>query len=258
MGITMRTVLLCIILFRSPLSAQESNTFGINEKIGGQIPMELTFVGEEGDIVTLKSLVQKPTILSLVYYKCPGICSPLLDGMVEVLDRVGLEPETDFSVLTISIDPSEGPELAKGKKRNYLHSMQRQFPSAGWRFLTGSRENIEALTSAVGFVYKKEGREFRHPASLILLCPDGTISRYMYGTTYLPLDLELAIRKANKGETSSTIAKVLQYCFTDDPKGRIQAYKVLSMGGAFITGMGLCLLTAMLIRRKNGNLPKES
>ncbi len=153
-----RAVILLALLLTSsmPLSAQEGADFGITEKIGETVPLDLTFTDEWGDPVTLKDIIDRPVVLSLVYFKCPGICTPVLDGMGYSLERVKSTPGEDFIAITVSFDPAEGPELARQKKKNYLASIDRPFPSEAWRWLTADKETIEKLTTAVGFEYKKE------------------------------------------------------------------------------------------------------
>jgi protein SCO1/2 len=249
-------ILLALLLTSSlPVAAQEGDDFGITEKIGNQVPLDLTFTDEFGDKVVFGDLVDRPVVMSLVYFKCPGICTPVLDGMVYTLERVNAEPGEDFIAITISFDPEEGPELARQKKKNYLEAINRPFPSDAWRWLTADKETIEKLTTAVGFEYKKEGVEFRHAGSLIILTPEGKISRYMYGTRYLPVHVEMAIGQAKNEETSPTVAKTLEYCFTEDPPGRIMALKLISMGGSVVLGLACCLFVWLLIRR--GSRPKE-
>ncbi|MDP6959247.1 MAG: hypothetical protein QF645_10600, partial [Planctomycetota bacterium] len=168
---------------------------------------------------------------------------------------VNAEPGKDFTTITISFDPKEGPELARSKKKGYLESLKRPYPADAWRWLTADKETIEKLTAAVGFEYKKEGVEYRHAASLIILSPEGKISRYMYGTRYLPVHVEMAIEQAKNEDTSPTVAKTLEYCFSEPPKGRIEALKLISMGGSVVLGLAMCLFVGLLIRR--GGRPKE-
>ena len=252
-----RAVLYLALLLAAslPVSAQEGKDFGITEKVGSQVPLDLIFTDEWGEKVSLKDLIDRPVILSLVYFKCPGICTPVLDGMLYTLERVNAEPGKDFIAMTISFDPNEGPELARQKKQSYLDALERPYPADAWRWLTTDKETIEKLTAAVGFEYKKEGVEFRHAASLIILSPDGKISRYMYGTRYLPVHVEMALGQAKSGDTSPTVAKTLEYCFTEAPPGRIQALKLISMGGSVVLGLAMCLFVGLLIRR--GGRPKE-
>lgn len=194
---------------------------GVDEKLGEYIPLDLEFVNSHGDTVSLKSLIHgQPTLLALVYYECPGICSPLLTELAWVVDRVDLTPEDDFQVVTVSFDHTEDYNVAANWKKNYLHGIKREFPESAWTFLTGDSVSIKNLTDAVGFRFKKQGDEFLHAGTLITIAPDGKISRYLFGDTYNQFDVKMALLDAESGKTSPTIAKMLQFCFSYDPEGR--------------------------------------
>lgn len=223
---------LCFIVSGGVLSAQEQTpVVGIVDKLGSTIPLDAVFHGERGETVALKQLFDKPVILALVYYQCPGICGPLLDGLRKVVDQSDLVPGKDYTIVTISFDDRETPELATAKKKNYLASLSKKIPEDGWRFLTGDETSIRRITDAVGFGFKKEGDTFLHAATLIALSPEGKIARYLYGTSFLPLDLQMAVIEASEGKTGTTISKVLKYCFSYDPEGRRYTFNVLKVFG---------------------------
>jgi protein SCO1/2 len=205
---------------------------GIIEHLGEYAPLDLNFRDENGDTVLLSNIVDRPTVVSLVYFNCPGICSPLLSGVVDVLDRLDMKPGQDYKVLTISFDPTDTPELAKDKKRNYFKAFKRgPFPEEDWKWLTGDSVTIKKFTDAVGFKYKKEGRDFVHAGALILLGEDGKISRYLRGIQFQPFDLKMAITEASEGRVGPTISKVLLYCFSYDPAGKRYAFNFMKVGG---------------------------
>ncbi len=234
-------------------SQQGPPEIGIVEKLGDYIPEELYFQNEKGDTVTLKSLIKKPTVLSLVYYGCPGICQALLSGVAEVLDLVNAEPGTDYNVITVSFDPKDTPEASVETKKNYLHAMTGQFPEESWTFLTGEEETIRKLTNAVGYYFMKEEEEFVHPTALIVLSPDGKIVRYLYGLSYQPFDLEMALSEASEGRVGATITKVLRFCYSYDPEGKRYAINVTRVAGTGIVVVAvafLLFLTALGRRRK--------
>ncbi len=212
-------------------ASTEATAVGIDEKLGHAVPLDLTFIGEDGTPVRLADLIDRPTILVLVYYRCPGICNPLLHGVLEVVGRVNLEPGVDFRVLTVSIDETEGFEDARRKRDNLLPSLGRPLPADGWRFLTGSKNEISRLADAVGFRFVRDGKEFRHPGCMTLLSPEGKVTRYLYGLTFLPFDLQMGVVEAAEGRVGPTINRVLSLCFTYDPVGRTYVFSILRIAG---------------------------
>lgn len=245
--------------------AQESDDVGIEEKLGQFVPDSLIFKDEQGTSVNLKSLITKPTILSFVYYRCPGICNPLLSGLVDVLDKVRLEPGKDFNVLTISFDETDTSVTGSEKKKNYMAGFSRNFPENSWRFLTGDKANIAALTSATGFKFKKQGNDFLHTGVIMFLSPDGKIVRYIYGITFLPFDVKMALTEAAEGRIGSTVSRVLLYCFSYDPDGRKYVFNITRVAGIgilFLLGMFLLYLTVLhkLLKKRKApeNTPNES
>lgn len=233
-----RFILLCALLVALPLgvvpaSGEEEPAVGIVERLGEMVPLETTFLNEQGEEVQLKGYVDKPTILALVYYTCPGICSPLLNGLTKAVDKMDL-PEDDYQIVTISFDPNDTPALAKAKKKNYFSTMEEKtdYPPESWRWLTGSKENIAKITEAVGFKYQQEeDGEYTHSGCIYVLSPKGKIIRYLYGTTFLPFDLKMAISEAYKGQPGPTITKLLAYCYSYDPQGRTYTVNLLRIIG---------------------------
>ncbi|MFZ0391103.1 MAG: SCO family protein [Calditrichia bacterium] len=201
--------------------APEKQEIGVVEHLGEKVPLDLKFADSHGDSVKLSDIVDKPTVLSLVYYNCPGICSPLLNGMVDVLDRMSLTPGKDYEVITLSFNPAEGPDLASAKKKNHFAAFRKtRFPEDHWIWLTGDSVSIKKLTDAVGFKYRKEGDQFIHAGVLTVLSADGQISRYLRGIEFQPFDLKMAITEASEGRTGPTVSKLLLYCFSYDPAGK--------------------------------------
>lgn len=215
-------------------AAKQPVKVGIEEHLGRQIPADLTFRDEGGQPVKLISLVKKPTILALVYFECPGICTPVLTSMAEVFGQVGLKPDRDYNVVTVSFNPEDTPSLAREKKANYMNLVKGGFPSQSWRFLTGDKKNIDRLCDTVGFRYQKDGDQFLHAASLFVLSPKGKITRYLYGTDYLPFDVKMALVEAGEGRTGPTINKMLRYCFAYDPAGRRYVLRATQIGATAI------------------------
>jgi len=204
---------------------------GIDEKLGQHIPPDITFTDERGSRVTSKELFTRPVIISLIYYNCRHICPALLSGLSEALDAMDIEAGKEFSIATISFDETDTPALALKTKNNYLTMLQKESLKDSWYFLTADSENIRRLTEAVGFRFKREKEGFLHPSSLIVLSPEGKITRYLYGTTFLPRDLSMAVYEASEGRPGRSVGKLLLYCFSYDPEGRTYVFNILKVAG---------------------------
>ncbi|MCZ7604245.1 MAG: SCO family protein [Melioribacteraceae bacterium] len=242
-------ILLITIAISLHLNGQEIEV-GIDEKIGDFIPMDIEFFTSDGDTVKLNEVIDRPFLLALVYYDCPGICSPLLTELTWVADRVQLEPNKEFKIITLSFDPRETPELAANWKKNYFNSFRRNFPEEAWTFLTGNEENIKKITDAVGFYYKPTQDDFLHAGALIAISPEGKISRYIFGSTYNPFDVKMALLDAGSGKTNPTVAKVLQFCFSYDPEGRSYSLNITRIIGSVMLIMIGVFLTVLLVKKR--------
>jgi protein SCO1/2 len=230
---------------------------GIDEKLGDTIPLDLSFLDETGKPVTLRSLFTKPTLLTLVYYRCPGICSPLMNGVSEVVDKVDMEPGKDFNIVTISFNPREDYIMAAGKKRNYLDNMKKKIPESSWKFLTGDSLSIAKITDAVGFRYQSQGEDYMHGAVLTVLSQDGKIARYLYGTDFLPMDIKLAVTEASEGKSTPGINKLLKLCYSYDPAGRTYVLNFTRIvgGGMLLLIAGFVLILTLKKKKNNHNMP---
>jgi protein SCO1 len=207
---------------------------GINEKLGAQVALDSVLKSEDGQDITLRQLMGKPTILTLNYFTCTGICSPLLNGLVDAFNRLGLEPGKDFEVVTMSFDPKDTPEVAREKKINYLKQMKRPFSPEAWHFLTGSEQATKAVTDSVGFQFRAAGIGYVHPGAVVVLTPQGIVSRYMYGLTFLPADIQMALQEAATGQIRPTISRVLAFCYSYDPEGRRWVLSITRLTGTVI------------------------
>jgi protein SCO1/2 len=206
---------------------------GIVEKLGDTLPLDLTFYNENNELVTLGSLISKPTILSFVYFDCPGLCSPLLDGISEVVEKMDLNIGKDYDIITISFNTKDTPEKAKIKKQNFIQHIKEN-DRKDWTYLTGELENIQKITEAAGFRYKPMGLDFAHPATLIIVSPKGKITRYLYGTNFLPFDVKMAILESQKGLAQPTRSKILQYCFGYNNVTRSYTLQTTRLIGTFM------------------------
>jgi len=199
---------------------------GINEKLGEMVPLDLTFLNEESKSVTLKELMDgKPTILTLNYFRCAGICTPQLNDLANMLSRLDLAENTDYKVLTVSFAEDETPPLAAAKRKNQLDSMTRAYVADAWHFVIGENNSSGVLAEKVGFSYERSvsstGKvDYIHAAALIILSPEGKITRYLNGIEQLPFDAKMALIESAEGKVGPTIAKTLLFCFAYDPKGK--------------------------------------
>ncbi len=218
---------------------------GIEEKLGSFVPLDTVFTGEDGRQVRLRELVHTPTLLALVYYRCPNACDSLLIGMADAVRLLSAAPGRDYALLCISIDERETPADALKAKRIALESIQGPFPPEAWRFLTGGPDSIRAVADAVGFRFRRNGDEFDHPLGLVVLSPAGKVTRYMTGTDFLPVDLSMSILEASAGRVGPTIAKVLRFCFSYDPQNHRYVFNTLKVSAILIAlmvlGFGLYL-----------------
>ncbi|MCX6135399.1 MAG: SCO family protein [Ignavibacteriales bacterium] len=222
-----------------PLSVngQPRQKVGIEEKLGQTIPLDQELYDETGHLVSLKSLVNKPTIFTFVYFRCPGICTPLLNELTKIVDKTDLELGKDYQIITISFDHRETPDIAAGKKDNYLNLLKKQADPNGWRFLTGDSLTIQRVTDGAGFYFTHTGDDFVHAGALIVVSPEGKITRYINGIQYLPFDVKMAVYEASTGKVGPTIAKLLTFCYSYNPEGR--TYSLNFMRISFVATLGL-------------------
>jgi protein SCO1/2 len=228
---------------------------GLDERLGGKIPLELSFRDETGRKVRLSELVTGPTIILPVYYSCTNVCNFLQQGLASALPKVQQAPAKDYRVLSVSFDETETPELAAKFKRTYLTSMNSQFPEDGWRFLTGGIEEIRGLTNAAGYRFKRQGRDFIHPVVSMVITRDGTIVRYLYGTSFLPKDITLALLEAKDGKIGRSVHRLIDYCFTFDPQGKTYVFNLLRVSATVVIVMAGSFLAFLILTGKK--LPKR-
>lgn len=251
----MKNILTFIVLiaFTLNVSAEEQPKeieVGIVEHLGDTIPLHLPFLNESNDTVTLGQLIDKPTILSFVYFDCPGLCSPLLSGVSDAIDKVDMELGSDYQVITISFNTKDTPAKAIQKKNNFVQNISKENRDH-WIYLTGEQEDILAITNAVGYKYKPQGLDFSHPSAIIMVSPQGKITRYLYGLSYLPFDVKMALIEAQQGIERPTINRILEMCFAYDPASRsygLQITKVIGFMILFI--LAIVLITLLIKGRK--------
>lgn len=240
-------------------AAAQVATVGLDERLGAKIPLDIVFRDETGTAVSLSELVTVPTIILPVYYSCTNVCNFLQQGLARALPAVQRQPGKEFRVISVSFDETETPPLAARYQRTYLAAMQAPFPAEGWRFLTGDSAAIHRLTSAAGYRFQRQGRDFLHPVASFVVTPDGTIVRYLYGTTFLPKDLTMALLEAKDGTIGATIRTVVGYCFSFDPQGKTYVFNLLKVSATVVMGSAAALFAVLLLsgRRRRHHPPKE-
>jgi protein SCO1/2 len=193
---------------------------GIDQHLGQQLPLELQFRDETGATVKLGDYFDgQPVILVLAYYRCPMLCTQVLNGVVDSARGINFELGKKFRIVTVSFDPREGPELAARKKETYAAAYGRAGADTGWHFLTGDEDSITKLAQAVGFryVYDESLGQFAHASGIMVATPTGKLSHYFFGIDYPSRDVRLALVDASQGEIGSPIDRLLLLCYHYDP-----------------------------------------
>jgi len=221
----------------------------VTQHLNQQLPLDAAFVDDHGQTVHLSDYFgRKPAILTMVYFNCPMLCSEELDGLTGALEMVNLTPGKDFSVIVISIDPTEGPELAAKKKAFYLKRYGRPETADGWHFLTGRKADIDAVTDATGYGYVRvpgpDGTlsQFAHASSIEVVTTSGKLAQYYLGVEYSPKDVLLGLIEASGNKIGSPVANILTYCYHYDPqanKHSLIVARVVQLGGMMtMAGLG--------------------
>jgi len=228
---------------------------GFDQRLDESIPLDLTFRDEAGRPVTLGSLFRgRPVILNLAYYRCPMLCTLVLNGLLSSMRALPFDVGKEFDVLTVSFDPEDTPEQATQKKATYLGEYRRPGADAGWHFLTGDAASIEALARAVGFRYHydPDRKEFAHAAGIAVLTPAGRIARYFFGVEFSPRDLKFGLMEAAEGRIGSPIDQLLLFCFHYDPSSGRYTTAVLTVvrAGGVLTLLILAAFIAWAVRRE--------
>lgn len=250
-----RLFIVCLLVCASVNSVWSQNkdslSIGIDEHLGQIIPGDIRVINEQGQWVSLDTLIKRPTVIALVYFRCPGICSPLMEGMANLMDISPMVPGADYDMLTISFDPRENIDLGIRKKRNYVQQMsKKEIASTHWQFFASDTANIHRLTEAIGFRYKQVGNDYLHTATLTIVSPDRKITRYLNGTYFLPFELKMATIEASKGLPGPTINKVLQYCYSYSPESQNYVMDITKVAGIIIAFMLVMFVLYLIIRKK--------
>ena len=233
------------------------DSVGFDQKLGQKVPLDLTFRDEAWRNVKLSDYFAdgKPVILVLAYYHCKNLCPAVIDELHGHLLEVPLKPGQDYQVVTVSIDPRETPREAMDSRKVFTMRSSRQELDEALHFLTGDQASIDALANAVGFryAYDEANQEYAHPAGVMVLTPDGTISRYLFGTGYNDQDLRLALVDSGQGKVGNLTDRILLYCYHYDPAaGRYSsiALQAMRIGGAVSVLLLGGAVGILLIREK--------
>ncbi len=241
-------------LAAEPLPAELTGVT-IEQRLDAQVPLDLVFRDELGREVSLRALIDgKPTILNFVYYDCPMLCTLVVNGLVSSLRAVSFDAGSEFRVLTLSIDPREGPALASAKKANVLEEYGRAGSDGGWRFLTGDEASIRRLSDTVGFSYRWDpvSKTFAHASGIMVLTPAGRVSRYFFGVEYAPRDVKLALLEASQSKIGSLADRLMLFCYRYDPatsKYGLAALRLVRTGGV-LTVVALAAFIYLARRRE--------
>jgi protein SCO1/2 len=233
---------------------------GVDQRLDKKLPLDLVFFDESGRRVTLGDYFGKrPVVMTMVYYKCPSLCNEILNGLLASLRAVKYDVGTEFDVVVVSIDPIETPELAAAKKASYVESYNRPGSEIGWHFLTGSKESIEALASAVGYRYEYDPKTklYAHGAAIWTGTTEGKISQYFYGIEYSARDVQFALVESSKGKIGSLVDQAMLYCFVYDPatgKYGFVIMRVLRVAG-ILTVLALATFIFTMVRRERARRP---
>ena len=233
---------------------------GIDQKLNQQVPLDLTFRDETGKTVQLRQYFgQKPVLLSLVYFNCPMLCTQVLNGMEASMKGLPMDAGNEFNAISVSIDPSDKPVLAAVKQQMYVGMYGRPNGAQGWHFLTGDEDQIKKLANAVGFryAYDPDSKQFAHASAIMVLTPDGKLSKYFYGIQYSPRDLRLGLVEASARKIGTPVDSILLFCYHYDPhtgKYGLLISRLIQIGG-LLTVLGIGATMLILFRRERYSLP---
>ena len=230
---------------------------GIEQKLGEQLPLETEFKNEDGQVIKLSRIFEsgRPVILAFVYYECPMLCNEVLNGLSGSLKGISLDAGKDFDVVAISFDARENdkPDLAKNKKAAYMERYGRPGAEKGWHFLTGTQASIDSVTKAAGFGFRwdEKSEQFAHAGGVMLVTPQGKMSRYFYGIDYSPRDLKLGVMESAENRVGNAADQMLLYCYHYDPATGKYGLAILSIIriGAVLTLLGMGAMGFVFWRR---------
>jgi len=223
-------------------------------ELNAQMPLDTAFTDENGKAVQLGQYFhqQKPVLLAFVYYGCPMLCTQLEQGVVGSLRMLSFNPGRDYEVVFVSFDERDTAEMAAAKKKTALDHFRRTETATGWHFLSGSKESIITVTNAANFHFNFDVKNnlFAHASGIMLLTPDGRISRYFYGVEFPGRDVRLGLVDASQGKIGTPVDKMLLFCFQYDPSYARYSATILGIMRLLAVGTMAGLLLMILVFRK--------
>lgn len=252
-------VFLALIAFLKPNDSLSQNDalftqqmqIGFEERQGEYINLDTKLVNESGDTVVLRDIIKKPIILNLVYFRCPGVCSPLMMGVSKFIDEVDLKLGEDYQVITVSFDHTEKINLGIQKKASYISMMKNKEMAQAWQFFVSDSSEIEKLTNSAGFRFRKINNEFVHPAGLIAIASDGKITRYLRGIDFLPFDIKISMVEAANGKIGPSINRLLAICYSYDENRNNYVFNVTRVSAIIILFFIIILFSYLSLSRLN-------
>jgi protein SCO1/2 len=254
---------LCMLL--APAFAagpQQAGGVGLEEHLGGTVPADVSFLDDAGKVVRVGDVLGRPVILSLVYGNCDHICPEVLGGLAQAIPKIGLQPGRDYRLITLSIDENDTPAGAAEMKKNYISAIEAPFPAEQWDFLTGTAPDIRRMTDALGVHFRTEMHGFVLPAVLVILAPDGTISRYVYVEKFLygvvypvrfsGVELRESLARADRGEITRDSTRNVLLAFPHEPGQYDAFFGMLKVAG---TAALMCLGALFLYLGLAGTRP---
>jgi len=238
------------------ISAQDGR-YGIFEKTGDILPANIRLTNEDSVIVNFGDLIDKPTLLSFVYFNCPGLCSPVMDGIAEIIDKSDLRPGRDYQVITIGIDYREPISLAKAKKASYVRAMKRADAGKYWQFYVADSSAVRKITSAAGWKFRRTGNDFVHSAATILITPHRRVNQYFYGTFIIPMHFHLAVNDAKNEISDPSRIKEQKYCYNFVPHTNNSYSLMISSAGIGILVLAVILFIWLSLTPRSKQFYKD-
>lgn len=225
--------------------------------LGDKVSLDLVFTDSSGERVKLGDFFdgERPVVLQLGYYECPMLCGLVFQGLYKVIGETSLVLGEDYRVVTVSIDPAEQPSLARQKRQTTIKGLDIAEGDDGWHFMVGESHMIEKLADEVGFGFKwvRQQQQFAHPAVVMILSPDGTITRYLSGINYEEQTFRLSLVEASEGKVGSLVDQFLWTCLHYDPS--VGTYSMTAMGimriGGALTVVALVLVIGGFVWREH-------
>lgn len=225
--------------------------------LGDSVSPELVFTDSHGGRVKLSDLFdgRRPVVLQMGYYQCPMLCGLVFQGLHKVIGETSLVLGQDYQVVTVSIDPAEQPSLARMKRETLLGDLKKADGEDGWHFMVGESHMIEKLAKEVGFGFRwvREQQQFAHPAVIVILSPEGKITRYLSGISYDEQTFRLSLVEASQGQVGSLKDQFLLTCLHYDPslgKHSMTAMGIMRIGGG-LTAVVLAGVIGTLVWREH-------